>query len=275
MIENKHTQVYDSGKRPSPAIEEIKQVFRYRYLIGQLLRRDILTRYKRSALGVAWTMINPLGTMLVLSIAFSQVFKMPGYSSFILSGLMAWNFFSQASYAAIVNLVWGGDLLKRIYIPRTAFAISAIGTGLVNLGLALIPLVIVLLINGIKITWAILFLPIPVIMLTMFTLGLSLIISSFAVYYPDVAEMYQIVLIAWMYLTPIIYPTTILPELAQKIIPIVNPMYWLVELFRAPIYLGIVPEWSIIWPSLIVCTVILVVGWWFFCRRADEMAYRI
>jgi len=275
VIENRHTQVYDSRQRPSPAIEEIKQVFRYRYLIGQLLRRDILTRYKRSALGVAWTMINPLGTMLVLSIAFSQVFKMPGYSSFILSGLMAWNFFSQASNAAIVNLVWGGGLLKRIYIPRTAFAISAIGTGLVNLGLALIPLIVVLLINGIKITWAILFLPIPIIMLAMFTLGLGLIISSFAVYFPDVAEMYQIILIAWMYLTPIIYPTEILPELAQKIIPIVNPMYWLVELFRAPIYLGIIPEWSMIWPSLIVCTAILVFGWWFFCRRADEMAYRI
>lgn len=275
MAEKHHKDLYDSKQRPSPAIEEIRQVFRYRYLIGQLLRRDILTRYKRSALGVAWTMINPLATMLVLSIAFSQVFKMAGYSSFILSGLMAWNFFSQASNAAIVNLVWGGGLLKRIYIPRTSFAISAIGTGLVNLGLSLIPLIIVLLINGIKITWAILFLPVPIILLAMFTLGLGLIISSFAVYFPDVAEMYQIVLLAWMYLTPIIYPPEILPELAQKIVPIVNPMYWLVELFRAPIYEGIVPGWSAIWPSLVVCIVILIFGWWFFCKRADEMAYRI
>lgn len=275
MIANRHTQVYDSVKRPSPAIEELRQVFRYRYLIGQLLRRDILTRYKRSALGVAWTMINPLGTMIILAIVFSQVFKMEGYASFILTGLMAWNFFAQASNAAIVNLVWGGGLLKRIYIPRTSFAIAAVGTGLVNLALALIPLVIVVLINGIKITWTIIFLPVPIILLAMFTLGVGLFLSSFAVYFPDVAEMYQILLTAWMYLTPIIYPIDRLPELAQKIIPIINPMYWLVELFRAPIYGGYIPGWSMIWPILLVCVVVLVFGWWFFCRRADEMAYRV
>ena len=275
MIANRHVSVYDSAKRPSPAIEELRQVFRYRYLIGQLLRRDILTRYKRSALGVAWTMINPLGTMLILALVFSQVFRMEGYASYILSGLMAWNFFSQASNAAIINLVWGGGLLKRVYIPRTSFAIAAVGTGLVNLLLALIPLFIVLLINGIHITWAVLFLPVPIIMVAMFTLGVGLLLSSFAVYFPDVAEMYQIVLLAWMYLTPIIYPPEILPELAAKIIPYVNPMYWLVELFRAPIYLGVIPAWSEIWPILIVCVVVLVLGWWFFCKRADEMAYRI
>ncbi len=275
MIANRHVSVYDSAKRPSPAIEELRQVFRYRYLIGQLLRRDILTRYKRSALGVAWTMINPLGTMLILALVFSQVFRMEGYASYILSGLMAWNFFSQASNAAIINLVWGGGLLKRVYIPRTSFAIAAVGTGLVNLLLALIPLFIVLLINGIHITWAVLFLPVPIIMVAMFTLGVGLLLSSFAVYFPDVAEMYQIVLLAWMYLTPIIYPTEILPELAAKIIPYINPMYWLVELFRAPIYLGVIPAWSEIWPILTLCVVVLVFGWWFFCKRADEMAYRV
>ena len=144
-----------------------------------------------------------------------------------------------------------------------------------NLALALIPLVIVVLINGIKITWTIIFLPVPIILLAMFTLGVGLFLSSFAVYFPDVAEMYQILLTAWMYLTPIIYPIDRLPELAQKIIPIINPMYWLVELLRAPIYGGYIPDWSMIWPILLVCVVVLVFGWWFFCRRADEMAYRV
>jgi len=276
VIENRHTQVYDSAKRAPRPIEELRQVFRYRYLIAQLLRRDVMTRYKRSVLGVAWTMINPLGTMLVLSIAFSQVFKfVEGYSAFVLSGLMAWNFFSQASTAAIVNLVWGGGLLKRVYIPRTAFALAAIGTGLVNLGFALIPLVVVLLMTRIPISWAFLFLPVPVLLLAMFSLGVGLLISSFAIYYPDVAEMYQIILTAWMYLTPVIYPAEVLPEFARNLVKILNPMYWLVELFRAPIYLGQIPGWSAIWPSLLVCTLTLVIGWWVFCTRSDEMAYRI
>jgi len=109
----------------------------------------------------------------------------------------------------------------------------------------------------------------------MFTLGVGLFLSSFAVYFPDVAEVYHIVLTAWMYLTPIIYPVDRLPELAQKIIPFVNPMYWLVELFRMPIYAGKIPPWSMIWPISLLCIVVLVFGWWFFCRRADEMAYRI
>jgi len=276
VIENRHTQVYDSAKRAPRPIEELRQVFRYRYLIAQLLRRDVMTRYKRSVLGVAWTMINPLGTMLVLSVAFSQVFRfVEGYSAFVLSGLMAWNFFSQASTAAIVNLVWGGGLLKRVYIPRTAFALAAIGTGLVNLGFALVPLVVVLLINRIPISWAFLFLPVPVLLMAMFSLGVGLLISSFAIYYPDVAEMYQIILTAWMYLTPVIYPAEVMPEFARSLVQILNPMYWLVELFRAPIYLGQIPGWSAIWPSLLVCTLVLVIGWWVFCTRSDEMAYRI
>jgi ABC-type polysaccharide/polyol phosphate export permease len=275
LLEDRHAQVYDSDRRPPPAIEELRQVFRYRFLIAQILRRDVLTRYKRSVLGIAWTMINPLGTMLVMSVVFSQVFKMEGYSGYILSGLLAWNFFAQTSNAAIINLVWGGTLLKRVYIPRTSFAIAAIGTGLVNLALALIPLVVVLLINKVAITWSVLFLPIPIILIAMFSLGIGLLLSSFAVYYPDVAEMYQIVLIAWMYLTPIIYPAEILPENFQPIIQLLNPMYWLVDLFRAPIYGGHIPSWSDTWPSLVVCTLTLLIGWLVFCRRSDEMAYRV
>ena len=122
--------VYDSARRRIPALEELQEILRYRNLLVQLVRRDILTRYKRSVLGVTWTMLNPLGTMLVMTIVFSRAFSTTqGYSAYVLSGLLAWNFFSQTTNAATLHLVWGGDLLKRIYVPRTAFAISATGTG--------------------------------------------------------------------------------------------------------------------------------------------------
>jgi ABC-type polysaccharide/polyol phosphate export permease len=197
--------IYDSSQRGHPAIDELREVFNYRNLIVQLSRRDILTRYKRSVLGVAWTLLNPLGMMLVLTIAFSQIFRFGteyGYPAFVLSGLLPWNLFSQTTTAAMVNLVWGGGLLNRIYIPRSSFSLAAIGTGLVNITLSTIPLVLVMLITQVPIRPSILFLPVPVILLACFALGVGLLISTIAVYFPDVSEMYQIILIGWLYLTP-------------------------------------------------------------------------
>jgi ABC-type polysaccharide/polyol phosphate export permease len=277
MAIERSSYVYDSARRSPGPIEEFQQVLRYRYLIIQLLRRDILTRYKRSFLGVAWTMINPLGMMLVLSIVFTKAFgvDIPGYPAYILSGIMAWNFFAQTTTAAMVNLVWGGGLLKRIYMPRTSFALAAIGTGIVNMLFAFIPLIIVMLITGMPIRWTVIYMPISMLLMAAFSLGFGLLLSTFAVYFPDVAEMYQIALTAWMYLTPVIYPESILPESYRWWITHLNPMYGLIRLFRLPIYAGQIPTWGDLWPSLLISVGILALGWWFFSSKADEMAYRI
>ena len=227
--------VYDSAIHKIPALEEIQEIRRYKYLILQLTRRDILARYKRSFLGVAWTMLNPLGMMIILSIVFSQLFSsVKSYPAYILSGLIAWNFFAQGTNAAMTGLVWGGTLIHRIYIPRTAFGVSAIGTALVNLVLSIFPLVLVMLITRSAIHPSIFFLPVSIILLACFSLGIGLILSTMAVYFPDVAEMYQIILLAWFYLTPIIYPEEILPVNLHWIF-YVNPMYYLVNIFRIPL----------------------------------------
>lgn len=266
---------YDSAQRPPLPIQELNQVIQYRYLILQLLRRDLLTRYKRSVLGIAWTLLNPLGTMLILTVAFSQVFGgVKGYSAYVLSGLLAWNLFAQSSNAAIVDLVWGGQLLKRVYIPRTSFALAAVGTAVINTLLALIPLFGVLLISGLPIPWTVILVPFPILLIAMFSLGVGLFLSSFAIYFPDVAEMYKIILSAWMYLTAIIYPADILPDWAEILLEI-NPMYWLVKIFRAVVYQGTIPAWGDVWRSVLVSSFVLVIGWWVFSNRSDEMAYRI
>jgi ABC-2 type transport system permease protein len=269
--------VYDSAQRRSPALEELREAFRYRNLIVQMTRRDILTRYKRSVLGVAWTMLTPLGTMLVLTIAFSRAFGISekGYAAYALSGLMAWIFFSQTTNAAILHLVWGGSLLKHIYIPRTVFALSAAGTGLVNMIISLIPLTVVMLITGVQLKWTILLLPIPILFLAMFSLGLGLLISTIAIYFADVSEMYQVVLTAWMYLSPVIYPERILPEVYRVWIARFNPLYHLIRLFRAPIYDGRVPELSEFAISGGIALITLLLGWLVFSRKADEFAYRV
>jgi ABC-type polysaccharide/polyol phosphate export permease len=269
--------IYDSARQGSAALEELKAIFNYRYLIVQFVRRDILTRYKRSSLGVAWTMLNPLGTMLILTIVFSRAFggSQEGYAAYVLSGLIAWNFFAQSTNAATLHLVWGGSLLKKIYIPRTSFAVSATGTGLINLLLSLIPLLLVMLVIGVPIRWTIIFLPIPILLLAMFALGMGLLISTMAIYYADIAEMYQITLTAWMYLTPVIYSPEILPEVYRLWIIRLNPMYYLIELFRMPIYYGQVPDLSLVLISAGIAFFTLFAGWMFFTSKSDEFAYRV
>lgn len=270
--------IYDSAKRGHPAIEELRQIFHYRYLIAQLVRRDVLIRYKRSVLGIAWTLLNPLGMMVVLTLAFSQIFRfgeIKSYPSYVLSGLLAWTFFSQVTTAAMVNLVWGGGILHRIYLPRTSFALAATGTGLVNIALSTIPLLLILIVTGVPLSLNLLWMPLPILLLACFSLGVGLMLSTLAVFFPDVSEMYQIVLTAWMYLTPIIYPEEILPETIRFLITTFNPVHYFVKLYRVSVYYGRVPSPSEFLIPTGVALVFLIVGWFVFTKKADEFAYRI
>lgn len=265
---------YDSQLRKSPAIEELFDVIRYRDLIYQLIRRDIVARYKRSILGVIWTMLQPLGMMLVITIAFSQLFgRVEGYPVYLLSGLIAWNFFSQTTTAAIHQIVWGGALMRRIYIPHTAFSISSVGTGMVNLILSLIPLLLIMLIAQRPITWAFLFVPIPLMLLTAFALGVGLMLSTLAIHFPDIKEMYLIIVQAWMYLTPVMYPADIIPVTYRDWLLYLNPMYYLINIFRAPIYEGSLPSPNILIIGIAVSVLTLLVGWIYFSSQMDKFAY--
>lgn len=267
--------IYDSARRLPPALEELLQLLRYRDLVLQLISRNIKARYKRSMLGVVWTMLNPLLMMIVLTLVFSNLFglRVPNYSVYLLAGLLLWGFFSQATLASTSEIVWGASLMQRIYVPRTIFAVTAVGNGLVNLCLALIPLTLIMLVLGVPLSPAMLILPLPILLTSMFTLGIALFVSSLAVYFADIVEIYQIGLTAWMYLTPIIYPLDIIPERYRWLFHL-NPMYHLITVYRTPIYLqNLPPLQSVGWATL-AAAVTLLAGWWFFTRSADEIAYR-
>jgi ABC-type polysaccharide/polyol phosphate export permease len=269
---------YDSNRRGSVVFEELREIFNYKYLIWQLVRRDVLTRYKRSFLGVAWTMLNPLGMMLVWTLAFSQFFKaaeLPSYPAYVLSGLLAWTFFSQTTTASMVNLVWGGGLLNRIYLPRSSFAIAAMGTGIVNITLSLIPLIVVMFVTDLQLHASFLFVPISIMVLCAFSLGVGLLISTWAVYFPDIHEMYQIVLVGWMFLTPVMYPETVLPAAYRTYITMLNPMYHMVKLFRIPTYFGRLPTMTEFLVPFGIAVLTLLIGWVVFTRKSDEFAYKI
>jgi ABC-2 type transport system permease protein len=265
--------IYDSAHRGPAELEELRGVYQYRDLIIQWVRRDVVARYKRSFLGVAWTMLKPLGIMLVMTIVFSHVFQgIQGYPVYVLSGLLVWNFFSQTTSVSMAQMAWGNVLFNKIYMPRTVFTISAVGTELVNLVLSLIPLSLIMLIAGVSFHVSLLLLPISIFILAAFSLGVSLFLSTLAVYFPDLAQMYQVVLTAWMYLTPIIYPKDVMPERYRWVLTL-NPMYYVVETFRQPVFNGVFPPWHTLALSLGIAVIILVAGWIFFSRNADNFAY--
>lgn len=267
---------YDSSSIRIPLIAEFRELMRYRELLLLLIANSIKTRYKRSALGVLWTMLNPLLYMTVMVIAFSTIFryKIPHYPVYLLAGLIAWNFFSQTTMQAMNSLIWGGALLKKIYLPRTIFAVAAVGNGVINLLLGCIPLIIIMLVTGqpIYATWW--FLPIAILILSTVTLGFSLIVSMIAVFFTDIIELYQVLLQALFYLTPIMYPESILPPALQRYL-VLNPVYDVVRIFRTPIYEGHLPSLFSMSAGLIVAILVLLIGWWFFTRKADQIAYRI
>mgnify|MGYP000944914278 CR=1 FL=1 len=268
-------QIYDSSKHNNRPLMELKEAWQYRDLVFFLVRRDITARYKRSVLGIAWTMLNPLGMMIVLSIVFSQVFRvaMENYPAYVLSGLIAWTFFSQTSANSISVIVWGGDLFQRIYIPRSIFVISTIITGLVNLVLSMVPLILVMLVTKVPLSFTILLAPIAMLLISLFSLGIGLLLSTIGIYFADIVEMYSIIVTAWMYLTPIIYPLTILPVGVQNWLQL-NPLVHLVEFFRGFVFYGQVPTIKIWLICLGVSLVTFVLGWVFFTEKADEFAYR-
>lgn len=269
-------EFYDSAHRPPAMLEELREVVRYRDLLAQLVVRNLTVRYKRSVLGLAWTMLNPLLMMTILTIVFSNVFRitLEHYPVYVLSALVLWNFFSQATLTAMSELVWGSGLLQRIYVPRTIFALAAVGTGMVNLLLALIPLALIVLVTGVPLGPALVFLPIPIVLLAMFALGLGLALSVLAVSFADVVDIYQVALTAWLYLTPIIYPKEIIPSNLQWVFAL-NPIYYLLEIFRQPIYAGVLPSFEMIAVASAIAVGAFVIGWWFFARNADGLAYRI
>ncbi len=275
MAKDASVPFYDSAKQQTAWLDEFLQTLRYKDLIMHLVKRDVTARYKRSVLGIAWTMLNPLGMMVILTVVFSQLFgSVEGYAAYILSGLIMWNFFAQSTVSGINSVVWGGDLFRRIYFPRSIFAISAIGTGIVNFLLSMVPYIVVSIFVGKPPTIYFILLIIPMVLLAMFTLGLTLIIASIGVRFPDIVEMYNnIILLAWMYLTPIIYPIDILPDWLLSLMKF-NPMFHLVKLFREPIYYG-----QPLYPQLLgICSIIavgtLALGWIIFSRMTDEIAYR-
>jgi ABC-2 type transport system permease protein len=268
--------IYDSAKRRHPAIEELFALYQYRDLIYQLVRRDIVARYKRSVLGVAWTMLNPLMTMLIMVVVFSQVFAATeAYAAYVLTGVICWTMFSQSTSIAMDSMVRGSPLFQQIYLPRTAFVLSTILANMVNFILAMVPLAIILIITRVPLRPSALLLPFFMILLLAFSLGVALLLSTLAVFFPDIADFYPVVLMAWMYLSPILMPLEFYRQILGGLLLYINPFYYVMNLFRLLILDGVFPHLRTWGATSAVSLGVLLIGWIFFCKKADTFAYHV
>jgi ABC-type polysaccharide/polyol phosphate export permease len=264
---------YDSAVRPPRALEEVLELRAYAGLIRALVERNIKVRYKRSVLGFLWTMMNPLFMLVALSLVFRAVFSAfaPSYPAYVFPALLLWNFFAQTTTIAGEEMTSGGDLWRRVRFPKTALAISTLITGAINLALAVVPLIAVLAVMRRPLGAALLTLPVTIALASLFILGVSLMVATGALYFPDVVPLWSMLLPALMFTVPIVYPVEILPAALRDTLRL-NPMALYVEAFRAPLYRNEVPAGFPAMFAIGVAT--LAIGWLIFTRSADDIAYR-
>jgi len=269
-------EFYDSAQRGSLIVSEIRSLWQYRELVSQFIARNLKTRYKRSALGVLWTFLNPLFTMLVLTLVFSSIFRfqVEHYPVYLLSGLLVWNFFSGSTLAAMGEIIWSGSLLQRIYVPKLAFPVSAVGAETVNLLISTILLLVIALVLGVTLTSALLTLPFALLILMVFSLGFGLLLSTAAVFFADLMPVYNVIVMIWMYGTPIFYPIEIIPEQFQGLFRL-NPMYHMLALVREPLLHGVVAGWVSWLYCILAALVMLLLGAWVFAAKSNDYAYKV
>ena len=251
------------------------RIIRYRDLIHTLVARDLKVRYRRSAIGFLWTMLQPLLTMAVLHLVFSTVFKFKvhNYPVYALSGILFWNFFQQSIVASMNSLKGNAHILKKLPVPLEVFPIATVISGVINLLLALIPLCAILLVTGHRIDGSILFLPVAILIAAIFTLGAGLLLSPLAVFFIDVVELITVVLTLLFYMTPIFYPMSIIAEHRFFWLVRFNPTRSILEVFRDPIYLHKIPPLSHLSLAVLLAVVMLAVGAYAFRRMSDRIPF--
>jgi ABC-type polysaccharide/polyol phosphate export permease len=259
------------GGEPLRLGAELRDLNHRSSLLFELVHRDLTVRYKRSFLGFFWTMLHPLLLMLIFLVVFSSLFKgrAPHYETYFLSAYVAWNFFSQTTVNAMAGSAWNGPLMKRVRVPLSMFTIAGTVSGLVNLGLSLIVLFAIMLVVGAPLHAALFFLPVSLLLVWIFTLGISLALASISIFFGDVREMVQAGLPAVMYLTPIIYPISVVPEQFRWLIKL-NPLVYIVEIVRDPIYYGIIPSPATLLVATVVSLGALAMGWMIFRHMAPR-----
>lgn len=259
----------------------------YRFLIYNLVVRDLKTRYRNSVLGFLWSLLNPLGMMLVFTIISPLLFRdqaIVNYPVFLLSGILPWNFFSASIMTGTNSVVANGHLIKKVYFPPEVLPIATILANLINFLLALLVLFALIFLFGIPLTPWIWLLPVVILIQTTFMLGIVFFLSTLQVYYHDTLLIMDVVMLAWFFLTPVFYSASLLPSAhtvfgvtldARRLMYILNPMASLINMYRDLLYWGYRTDIDFFLRTSITALVILATGYWFFVRYSSHFSEEV
>ncbi|MFZ4792494.1 MAG: ABC transporter permease [Blastocatellia bacterium] len=217
-------------------------LWRYRELFYFLTWRDVKVRYKQTSLGAAWAVLQPLGNMLLFTLLFGRLAKLPSdgipYPLFAYAGLLPWTFFANAVGSSGNSLVGSSHLITKVYFPRMIIPASAILAGLVDLGISFVVMVALMVWYGVPISSSILMMPILVLLTAILALGVGMWLSALHVRYRDIRYLIPFLIQFWMFATPVIYPASLMPE-RYRMIYFLNPMSGLIEAYRVALLGGV------------------------------------
>ena len=260
-------------------INNLKYVYKkYSFLLEQLVSRDFKVKYKRSVLGIVWSLLYPVLMMAVMAIVFSNVFKFstPGvsYLAYLLIGLTYFNYFSEASNLAMSSVVGNFSLINKVYIPKYIFPLSKCLFVGINFLLTLIPLYVVIIATGTGLCWQHILLPYSFICLFLFTVGMGFILSTISVFLRDMFYIYGIIITVWTYLTPIMYDIKMLNPTFAFVLKF-NPLYQFINFARTIILYHNTPTLGQFAGCAVSAIIVFLLGIFIFKKKQDKFIYYV
>ena len=253
---------------------ELKDLWAYRELLYFLTWRDVKVRYKQTELGIAWAIIQPLLTMLIFTLFFGRLAKIPSdnvpYPVFAYAGLLGWTFFSNAITNSGNSLVGSANLITKVYFPRMIIPGAAVGAGLVDFVIALIILVLLMIYFGLAVTWSILMFPVVVLLTTLLALAVGMWLSALNVKYRDIRFALPFLVQLWLFVSPVIYPTSLVPEKYRWLLWL-NPMTGIIEGYRSSLF-NLPFNWIALAISVGMTAILLVYASYSFRRMERSFA---
>lgn len=249
----------------------LNEFFKYKNLINELVNRDIKKKYRRSILGILWSMLNPLLMMLITAMVFSNLFRfeIKNFALYLLTGQIIFTFYAEATNFTMGSILENGHLIKKVYVPKYLFPLSRVASSAVNLLFTLPAMLAIILVTGQTISFKILFCIIPLVLLFIFCLGMGLFLSALAVYFRDMFHLYGVALTALNYATPIFYPENIIPVQYQWIVHC-NPIYYYLKMFREVVYSNQIPDINLIIICFFISIIALIIGGYFFNKKQNN-----
>lgn len=258
-------------------IQRIRNIYAYKDMIYSLVRRELRGRYKGSVLGFLWTYINPLCQVIVYSMVFSVIFRVniDKFYLYLIIGMMPWTFFNTSVQGGSTCIRAQSDMVKKIYFPREVIPISYVTSAFVNMLLSFIIVFFAVLISRYWFNFkALIFLPLIIIFEYMLALGIAFIVSAITVYFRDLEQIMGVVMMAWIYVTPIMYNMDYVPEQYRKLV-VLNPMTPIVEVYHQILYYRIIPTTNYLLLAFIESIIVLILGFVIFAKMdrnfAEEM----